>query len=47
MRHGKYDPPLDNSDSTFSTGQYAMSASRSKQPLGPDIKQIIAIRGHS
>ena len=28
MRHGKYDLPLDNSDSTFSTGQSAMSASR-------------------
>ena len=28
MRHGKYDLPLDNSDSTFSNGQSAMSASR-------------------
>ena len=28
MRHGKYDHPLDNSDSTFSTGQSATSASR-------------------
>lgn len=33
MRHGKYDLPLDNSDSTFSTGQSAMSASRSKLPV--------------
>lgn len=33
MRHDKYDLPLDNSDSTFSTGQSAMSASRSKRTL--------------
>ena len=38
MRHGKYDLPLDNSDSTFSTGQSAMSASRSHRTVNHTIE---------
>ena len=45
MRHGKYDLPLDNSDSTFSTGQSAMSASRSSLPVRCFARQMMHQQG--